>query len=88
MLQTTGVLYEKPFGPAVAVKEDDVGQVVVAVDSPDPNIAPPPPSEAFRRSIYIQVRRTQPLASCNRSTHRDGNELRQTTGLDGTDPSL
>lgn len=62
ILQATGVLYEKPFGPAIAVKEDDVGQVVVAVDAPNPGIAPPPPSEAFRRSIYIQVRRTQPLA--------------------------
>ncbi|MDB5337494.1 MAG: hypothetical protein JWN70_3113 [Planctomycetaceae bacterium] len=62
MLSATGVLFEKQFGPAIAVKEDDVGQVVVAVDSPNPTIAPPPSSEAFRRSIYIQVRRTQPLA--------------------------
>lgn len=62
VLQATGVLYDKPFGPAVAVKEDDVGQVVVSVDAPNPTIDPPPASEAFRRSIYIQVRRTQPLA--------------------------
>lgn len=62
MLVTTGVLYEKQFGPAIAVKEDDVGQVVVAVDAPNPTIQPPPSSEAFRRSIYVQVRRTQPLA--------------------------
>ena len=62
MLSATGVLYEKQFGPAIAVKEDDVGQVVVAVDAPNPTIAPPPSSEAFRRSIYVQVRRTQPLA--------------------------
>lgn len=62
ILQATGVLYEKPFGPAIGVKEDDVGQIVVAIDAPNPGIAPPPPSEAFRRSIYIQVRRTQPLA--------------------------
>lgn len=63
MLQVTGVLYEKAFGPAIPVKEDDVGQVVVAIDAPNPTInVPPPPSEAYRRSIYIQVRRTQPLA--------------------------
>ena len=62
MLLTTGVLYEKPFGPAIPVKEDDVGQVVVAIESPNPTSAPPPASEAHRRSIYIQVRRTQPLA--------------------------
>ena len=62
MLFATGVLFEKPFGPAIAVKEDEVGQVVVAVDAPNPTIDPPPASEAYRRSIYIQVRRTQPLA--------------------------
>ena len=61
MLSVTGVLNLSMFGPAVPVKEDDVGQVVVAVD------APPPGSDAagcaaFRRSVYIQVRRTQPLA--------------------------
>ena len=62
ILMTTGVLFEKQFGPAIAVKEDDVGQIVVAVDAPNPSIEVPPPSEAFRRSIYVQVRRSQPLA--------------------------
>lgn len=62
ILMTTGVLYEKQFGPAIAVKEDEVGQVVVAVDAPNPSLEVPPPSEAYRRSIYIQVRRSQPLA--------------------------
>lgn len=62
MLSATGVLFDKQYGPAIGVKEDEVGQVVVAVDAPNPTLEPPPASEAFRRSIYIQVRRTQPLA--------------------------
>lgn len=62
MLFATGVLFDKQFGPAIPVKEDDVGQVVVAVDPPAPSIQLPPSSEAFRRSVYVQVRRSQPLA--------------------------
>ena len=61
ILATSGVLSEQMFGPCVPVKEDAVGQVVVGVDVPQ---TPQPPAghEAFRRSIYIQVRRSQPLA--------------------------
>jgi len=61
ILATTGVLNRKMFGPPVPVKEDTVGQVVVGVDAP---ATPEPPvgHEAFRRSVYIQVRRSQPLA--------------------------
>jgi mono/diheme cytochrome c family protein len=61
ILSVTGVLNGRMFGPPIPVKEDDVGQIVVGVD-------PPPPgneivdSPAFRRSVYVQVRRTQPLA--------------------------
>ncbi|MES2792807.1 MAG: PSD1 and planctomycete cytochrome C domain-containing protein [Planctomycetota bacterium] len=62
MLFATGVLFDKQFGPAIPVKEDDVGQVVVAVDPPAPSIQLSPSSEAFRRSVYVQVRRSQPLA--------------------------
>ncbi len=61
ILAASGVLSETMFGPSVPVKEDAVGQVVVGVDPPQ---TPEPPAghEAFRRSIYIQVRRSQPLA--------------------------
>jgi mono/diheme cytochrome c family protein len=61
ILAVTGVLNGKMFGPAVPVKEDDVGQIVVAVEPPAPG-ADVGDSPAFRRSVYVQVRRTQPLA--------------------------
>ena len=61
ILATSGVMCDKMFGPCVPVKEDAVGQVVVGVDAPQ---TPEPPAghEAFRRSVYVQVRRSQPLA--------------------------
>ncbi len=61
ILASSGVLNRKLFGASVPVKEDTVGQVVVGVDPPAGN-EPPVGHEAFRRSIYIQVRRSQPLA--------------------------
>jgi hypothetical protein len=61
ILATTGVLNRKMFGAAVPVKEDGVGQIVVGVDVPAGAEAPVG-HEAFRRSIYMQVRRSQPLA--------------------------
>jgi hypothetical protein len=48
-LAASGQLSSAMYGPAVAIKEDDVGQVVVSGDD-------------TRRSIYLQVRRSQPLA--------------------------
>jgi len=62
ILFATGVLNRKMFGPPVAVKEDAVGQVVVGVDAPAAGAEPPLGHEAFRRSIYVQVRRSRPLA--------------------------
>ncbi|MCO6454123.1 MAG: PSD1 domain-containing protein [Pirellulaceae bacterium] len=49
ILAASGALSDRMFGPPVAVQPDDAGQVVV-------------PGEDTRRSIYIQVKRTQPLA--------------------------
>jgi hypothetical protein len=62
ILATSGVLNLKMFGPPVPVKEDAVGQIVVGVDAPAPGGEVPAGHEAFRRSIYVQVRRSQPLA--------------------------
>jgi hypothetical protein len=62
ILATTGALNRKMYGPSIPVKEDTVGQVVVGVDLPEKQTEPPLGHEAFRRSIYIQVRRSQPLA--------------------------
>lgn len=66
MLATSGVLSQKMFGPPVPVREDAVGQVVVGVDVKSganmPGDIVPIGEEAFRRSIYVEVRRSRPLA--------------------------
>ncbi|MBX3411409.1 MAG: PSD1 domain-containing protein [Pirellulales bacterium] len=66
ILATSGVLSRKMFGPAVPVREDAVGQVVVGVDvkgaSNTPGEVVPIGEEAFRRSVYVEVRRSRPLA--------------------------
>lgn len=49
LLATTGQLDPTAFGPATPIKEDDTGQVIVD-------------STNRRRSVYIQQRRTQPVA--------------------------
>lgn len=49
MLATAGVLDRKLFGPPLSIKENDAGVVIVN-------------GEQKRRSIYIQVRRSQPIA--------------------------
>ena len=67
MLAVSGQLNPKPFGPPVPVRADDVGQVVVGVDTTDTAGRPtgkvvPLHGEEFRRSIYVQVRRSRPLS--------------------------
>jgi hypothetical protein len=49
ILATAGRLDRTAFGPAVAVTEDAVGQVITPDDRP-------------RRSVYLQVRRSKPVA--------------------------
>ncbi|MFN9718427.1 MAG: PSD1 and planctomycete cytochrome C domain-containing protein [Planctomycetota bacterium] len=49
MLAATGQLSSQQFGPPAALKEDDAGQVLI-----DDNES--------RRSLYIKVRRSQPVA--------------------------
>jgi hypothetical protein len=66
ILAASGVLNIEMFGPPVPVKEDAVGQIVVGVDKKGASNTPgkevPLGSDAFRRSVYIQVRRSEPLA--------------------------
>ena len=50
MLAASGSLSGRMFGPPASVKEDEVGQVVVA------------PEGEGRRSVYLQQRRSQPVA--------------------------
>ncbi len=66
LLYLSGKLVQKPFGKPIPVSPDDVGQIVVAVDTRDSAGRPSGKVEAlgddeFRRSIYIQVRRSMPL---------------------------
>jgi len=66
LLSVAGQLSPKMFGTPVPVAPDEVGQIVVAVDTRDSAGRPtgkvvPLGEEEFRRSIYVQVRRSQPL---------------------------
>ena len=69
ILATTGVLNPKRFGPPVPVREDAVGQIVVGIDKKEGDtkvpVDVPMGGEEFRRSVYIQVRRSKPLAFLN-----------------------
>ncbi|HEX5443386.1 MAG TPA: DUF1549 and DUF1553 domain-containing protein, partial [Pirellulales bacterium] len=49
MLAASGQLDRQPFGPAVPVVDDSVGQVVVKGELP-------------RRSVYLEVRRSKPVS--------------------------
>jgi hypothetical protein len=67
MLSVSGQLNPKMFGPPVPVMLDTDGQVIVGVDTTDTAGRPtgkvvPLNGEEFRRSVYVQMRRTRPLA--------------------------
>lgn len=68
LLSVSGKLNAKAFGPPVPVTHDEVGQVVVGNDIRNPGDGTPTgkvkslDGEEYRRSIYIQVRRSLPLA--------------------------
>jgi hypothetical protein len=66
ILAVSGKLNPKRFGPPVPVTPDEVGQVVLGNDTRDSagrftgkNVSLG--DEAFRRSVYVQVRRSLPL---------------------------
>jgi len=63
----SGKLNPKMYGPPLPVSPDDVGQIVIAVDTRDSAGRPSGKTvgldgEEYRRSLYIQVRRSMPLA--------------------------
>ena len=68
LLAVSGKLNVKQFGPPLPVTHDEVGQVVVGNDIRNPGDGTPMgkvqslDGEEFRRSVYIQVRRSLPLA--------------------------
>lgn len=66
LLALAGRLSDKMTGPPVVVMPDDVGQIVVGVDTRDSAGRPsgkviPLGEDEYRRSIYVQTRRTMPL---------------------------
>ena len=65
-LAVSGKLTRRLYGPPVPITEDDVGQVVVGVDTRDGAGRPtgkfvPLNDDEFRRSLYVTVRRSKPL---------------------------
>jgi len=66
ILSASGVFNEKMFGPPVPVRPDVHGQIVVGLDkTTGDNKMPVEESlngEEFRRGVYVQVRRSRPLA--------------------------
>jgi hypothetical protein len=66
ILAVSGKLNLKQFGPPVPVMPDEVGQVVIGIDTRDSAGRPSGKAvslgdDVFRRSIYVQVRRSMPL---------------------------
>jgi hypothetical protein len=66
-LFVSGKLNPKSFGPPVPVMEDDAGLIVIGKANRDGAMyklgdESVPPGEESRRSVYVQVRRSKPLA--------------------------
>jgi hypothetical protein len=66
LLAVSGKLNAKAFGPPVPVRENDVGMIVVGKGTKDlargtVKEEALPEGEVFRRSVYVQVRRSMPL---------------------------
>ena len=66
ILSASGVFNDKMFGPPVPVRPDVQGQIVVGVDKTEGDNKMPVEvalnGEEFRRGVYVQVRRSRPLA--------------------------
>jgi hypothetical protein len=66
ILATSGALNKTMFGPPVPVRPDVHGQIIVGVDKTEGDNKMPVEvslkGEEFRRGVYIQVRRSRPLA--------------------------
>jgi hypothetical protein len=66
ILAASGALNKTMFGPPVPVRPDVHGQIVVGVDKAEGDnkmpVEVPLDGAEFRRSVYIEVRRSRPLA--------------------------
>jgi mono/diheme cytochrome c family protein len=65
LLSLGGKFNGKMFGPPVPVMEDEVGQFVLGIENKNGENRPGPVlplhGEEFRRSVYVQMRRSRPL---------------------------
>ncbi len=64
VLAISGKLNPKRFGPPVPVMPDRVGQIVIGIENENagrPGAKIDMKGEQFRRSVYVQVRRSRPL---------------------------
>jgi hypothetical protein len=64
-LAVSGTLNDKPYGPPVPVMADIVGRWVIGIENLSagrPGDVIPLKGEEYRRSVYVQVRRSRPLA--------------------------
>ncbi|MEZ0256300.1 MAG: PSD1 and planctomycete cytochrome C domain-containing protein [Chthoniobacter sp.] len=66
MLTVSGKMNPKMFGAPVPVMTDEDGQIIVGIDTSDTAGRPsgkfvPLNGEEFRRSVYVQMRRSKPL---------------------------
>lgn len=67
LLSLTGQLSDRMYGPPITVTPDEVGQIVVGVDTRDSAGRPTGKNvdigeNAHRRSLYVQYRRSTPLS--------------------------
>ncbi len=65
ILKISGNLNTKQFGEAIPVTEDRVGQIVIGIENLSagrPGAKIDMKGEEYRRSVYVQVRRSKPLA--------------------------
>lgn len=65
ILAVSGKLNPKQFGPPIPVMADEVGQWVIGIENLNagrPGAVIPMNGEDFRRSVYVQVRRSRPLS--------------------------
>src|SRR6185436_6230977 len=66
VLATSGAINERLFGPPIPVRPDVHGQIVVGIDKTEGDNKMPVETslhgEEFRRSLYVQMRRSRPLA--------------------------
>jgi len=66
ILMVSGLYNNKMHGPVVPVMEDGVGQIVIGIEDLDgerkPRAATGLHGEQHRRSVYVEVRRSRPLA--------------------------